>query len=158
MRTMKLDELNEPFLPGRWVWLKQPPGPCWVDKAFMAEECERCYSIWNYSRLANKREGEDIDPRARGKDDTNAPTYLIEQAPKSCCNRFELDTALNRGFFIFYLAEWKAFRKKKTQKTTSPWQRWPTGVRAAFPKGSGSKFCFSAKSKSFCLSCQIQNR
>lgn len=62
---MKLDELNEPFLPGQWVWLKQPP-------AFMAEECERCYSIWNYSRLVNELKGEDIDPRAPGKDDTQA--------------------------------------------------------------------------------------
>lgn len=96
--------------------MKQPPGLCWVDKAFMAEECERCYSIWNYSRLANEREGEAIDPRARGTDDTNAPTYLIEQAPQSCCNGFELDTALNRDFFIFYFAEWKAFRQKKPPK------------------------------------------
>lgn len=110
---MKLDELNEPFLPSRGVWLKQPPELCSEDQAFTAGEQKRCYSVWNYGRLTNELEGEDIDPGAPGKHDTNTPTYLIEQLSSE--KLLQLIWALYRckqGFLQLLLCGMESFQRK----------------------------------------------
>lgn len=136
---MKLGELNEPFLPGWGVWLEQPPGVCWVDKAFTAGEHIKCYSTWNYGRLTNEFKSEDIDPRAPCKHNINTPTYLIEQvSSEKLCQLIWAWYGSKQGFLQLLLC-WMESRQRKRHRIRKPYHG-KSGLQESellFPKGRG---------------------
>lgn len=136
---MKLGELNEPFLPGWGVWLEQPPGLCWMDKAFTAGEHIKCYSTWNYGRLTNEFKSEDIDPRAPCKHNINTPTYLIEQvSSEKLCQLIWAWYGSKQGFLQLLLC-WMESRQRKRHRIRKPYHG-KSGLQESellFPKGRG---------------------